>query len=399
MFKRAWSYLKDLYKVDAFSFWFGIIKVSAVVGFVPNLPKVGVYIVLALFAVYCLTKMRSITILPLLLLLYIPIEIILARPDAVFQSWQRYVLFALLLIDISPLFEGVYLRRMRRQIMLIVLWTCTVIGVGSFFARFLGINYMTFVEADVFGQVGTFGGLTHHSILLGLISGVGAVFMAYNAYGRKKKLYWLLMVMCLFSILFSASRVALLASFVGIVMALYKMAGNAGKFAKLGVAIAIIAVMTFPLWDGALSGILEKNGGDLSAVNMDSREVKWNARLAEFSNSPVYGVGFVSIDPNSADAFSAKNGVIEPGSSWLSILSMLGLLGALLIVPFFIKSYLNVWKSSGGFQSVVVGVLTLLYVHMFAEGYIFSGGSFECFLLWLTVGVAYDSKYPSNVLE
>ena len=43
--------------------------------------------------------------------------------------------------------------------------------------------------------------------------------------------------------------------------------------------------------------------------------------------------------------------------------------------------------------ALLCGVLTLFFVHMFAEGYIFAGGSFLAFMLWLTVGVATDSKY------
>lgn len=398
MLKLVINYLKKLYKVDAFSFWFAIIKVSAIVGFVPHLPKVGVYIVLALFAVYCLIHNKSLNILPLLLLLYIPVEIALASPDAVFQSWQRYVLFALLLLDVAPILESDRLRSMRKQIMTIVLWTCTVIGVGSFFAKFLGVNYMAPTEMDLLNRVGYFGGLTHHSILLGLVSGVGAIFMAYNAYIRKKIYYWVMMALCIISIFFSASRVALLASIAGIVVALFKMAKNVGGFAKLGVSIVVIAAISFPLWDGALNGIIEKNGGVTSSVNLDSREIKWNSRLSEFASSPLYGIGFVSVDPHGDDSFMVKSGVIEPGSSWLSILSMLGIVGAILLIPFFIKAYSNVWNSPPGGYSIIIGVLTLLFVHMFAEGYIFSGGSFECFLLWLTLGIAYDSKYPSNVV-
>ena len=44
-------------------------------------------------------------------------------------------------------------------------------------------------------------------------------------------------------------------------------------------------------------------------------------------------------------------------------------------------------------EPLMLSVLTLMSVNMFAEGYIFYGGSFLAFLFWITIGVCSDQEY------
>ena len=58
--------------------------------------------------------------------------------------------------------------------------------INHFFAKFLGINFMKTYTKDFVFQVGRFGGLTTHSMLLGPIAGIGALYMAFIAYLSRK---------------------------------------------------------------------------------------------------------------------------------------------------------------------------------------------------------------------
>lgn len=375
------------------SFIYGAASVSAVIGFIPHIPQVGIYFLFIIFVVYNLSKPHRYNPWLAALLAYIPLNLLAAQPDSVFLSWPRYVMFALLLTCVSPLLDGKYHRKSRHRMFLMVLWTCSFLAIGSFFGRFLGLNYMVASTIDSINHAGLFGGLTPHSMLLGPISGIGGVFMSYHAFRTKKKLYWLLAALCLFSILFSASRSSLMASVVGIVLTIYKLSGNASKFLRIGIIAGAIAASTFPLWDSALDGMIQKNVGNTSGIDTSSRQGKWDMRIEEFVASPLIGVGFVSVDSELArEDYNNTTGAVEPGSSWLSVFSMLGLIGAVILLPFLCTSYITVWKQTDEFNAIVTGVLSLMYVHMIAEGYIFSGGSFLCFVLWLTLGVANDSK-------
>lgn len=387
--------LKRFVTADIMSFVYGAVALSAVIGFIPHLPQVAVYLIMIIFAFYNITKTTSINQWLVVFLLYIPIELMLSRPDPMFRSWSRYILFVILLLCVSPLLNGVYLKKNRRRIFMMVLWVCAFLGVGSFLGKFIGLNFMPASRSDLVNKVGLFGGLTTHSMLLGPIAGIGAIFMTYQAMTLKKRIYWLLMAFCLFSVMFSSSRSSLISSLAGIIITIYKLSGNEGRFIKIMVIVAVVSLLTFSLWGGAMDGIIAKNGGDTSTLNLDSRLGKWEARLAEFIMSPVFGVGFAAVDLNTAflEELNIENGGVEAGTSWLIIFSMLGILGAIILIPFLIMSYIQIWKQKDSFDAIVCGVLTLLFIHMVAEGYIFSGGSFLCFLLWLTIGVANDSKY------
>lgn len=375
------------------SLLYAIVAIWPVCGFLPVMPSTLLYAFPILYAVYCFTKLNRCNPLLLLLVSYIPLELLIAQPSPIFKSWPRYVLFLVLLINVSPLLDSKTLRSYRENIFKITMYACVFLGVGSFFARFLGINYMTNIYGDSGFQTGLFGGLTVQSMGLGVIAGIASCYLSSKAYRSKQKIDWLLTVMALFSVLFSASRSALMATVVGIVVTLYKQSGSVNRFIQVSIVSFIIAASTFSFWEGALSNVLEKNGGGV-ALNFDSRNSLWLDRLEDFQESPIFGVGFCAA-VHYDYGVDADSGRFESGTSWLIILSMLGILGACIILPILFKSFTNAYKSKAELSAVKCGVLALFFIHMFAEGYIFAGGGFMGYILWLSVGVGLDCKYKN----
>lgn len=372
--------------------FFAIASVWPVIGFLPGLPALVMYGVTLAYAAYCLSKTKKMNELVLALLIYIPIELILVQPPSVFQSWPRYVFFAALLMNVSPLLQSKKLRLQREHIFQFMMWACVFIGVGSFFARFLGINFMIISDADYIFQTGAFGGLTTQSMMLGPIAGIAACYLTSKAMVSKRKMNWAWVVLALFAVLFSASRSALMAAIAGVIITAYRQSGSTNKFLQVGIVAFVISASTYSLWEGALSGVVEKNK-TTSGLNFDSRQSLWEGRLVEFKDHPVLGIGFCASSINDTLSVDLSSGRVETGSSWLMIFSMLGLIGACLLFPIFFKAFSAVFKRRDDLSFVLCGVLTLFFVHMFAEGYVFAGGSFLAFMLWLTVGVAMDSKY------
>mgnify|MGYP004521560807 CR=1 FL=1 len=400
MIKEIILNVKHFYKIcDKPTFLFALAAVNQVVGFTPQIPSVVYYAILILYAFYILKNLHSVNGLLVSFLLYVPLELLVMQPDSVFKPWGRYVLFALVLICNSPLLQGKKCRLYRLLIFRIILFSCAFLGIGSCLARFVGINYMVYDPSTDIFSVGLFGGLTFHSMLLGPIAGIGSLYMMALWYRNKKLWYMVGAVMCLFAVLFSASRSALMAVLAGNVLMLYKMSGTGSRFMKYVVIITLVTSITFPLWGSALNDVIAKNNNNIEAGGaFDSRSDKWNARMKEFKDSPLLGVGFASIDPHASDVseLTLTTGIVEPGSSWLCVFSMVGLIGALLLLPVFYRAIVIAWHSGSNAAAVITGVLTLFYVHMFAEGYVLSGGSFLSFCLWLAIGVAYDIKYYDN---
>ena len=164
------------------------------------------------------------------------------------------------------------------------------------------------------------------------------------------------------------------------------------RFLKFTVLILFVAALTFPIWGNVLNGVIQKNEANLAEGSfIASREDKWNARISEFESSPIIGIGFAAVDP--ALDVVGLGGTIEPGSSWLAVLSMSGIIGGILFLSVFLSGYKACRKMHTDKDALLSGLLTLFAVHMIAEGYVFAAGSFLCYLLWLVVGCCFDRKY------
>lgn len=380
------------------TFWFAVIVLSQLLAFIPHIPSSIIYVTFILYALYVLNQSDKTYYLPLLIFcVYIPIQLVVVQPDAIFRSWERFVLFALLLVCVSPLVIGEASIEYRKTIFRLSLVTCAFLGVGSFIARFIGLNYGSIHQTIHIYSVGTFGGLTSHSMLLGPIAGIGAVFCCWLSMTRKYKIYWILSLACVFAVMFSASRSALMAVVAGVTVLIYKLSDSGTVFVKIVVGIILLGSVTFPIWGSALDAVIIKNQSNINAGGAySSREALWQSRLLEFESSPVFGVGFDAVDVNiarSAGGYDTESGMVESGSSWLIILSMTGMIGLLIVFPVLFNAYKTVFTRKDEFSALVCGVLTLFYVHMIAEGYIFYGGSMLAFLLWITLGIAHDCKY------
>ena len=338
----------------------------------------------------------------LLLLLYLPINIFIAQPDGIFNSWMRLALFALVFVFASPLLKSQTIAIYRKKILLGLLTMSVILGVGSFLCYFVGINYMTNqVTGDVimdFQEVaGGFSGLFVQSIIFGMVSGLGALYVFYrssNQPPKTKKWYYVMVVVLLLGTLLSASRSSFLASVMGMLVMLYQMNKKKGKFLQIIMGFILLLMLTFPLWESFASGMMQKNeaGAELGAYG--SRTAKWMARMSEISSNPVTGIGFAAVDVN-LDVVG-MDGVIEPGSSWLCILSMTGIIGFFLFVMILQKPFNYLRRHPSPYNTLLLGLMAFICMHMISEGYIFAGGSPLCFFAWLIFGCSNDSRCLEN---
>lgn len=334
----------------------------------------------------------------LLLLLYLPINIIVTQPDGVFNSWMRLALFAIVYIFLSPMLGGQAIGIYRKKILKATLIICVLLGLGSFVCYFIGVNYMHSYDGsaifDYQGSVGGFGGLTIQSITLGMVCGMGILYLMYSALqheGKDRKWYYLLISVLAITILFSASRSAFLSTIMGVLVMIYQVNKKGGHFIKFLMGTMLILMLTYPLWDGLVSGMIEKTTSGSELGTYGSRTQKWTARMTEFSSNPVTGIGFASVDKNIDDV--GAGGVVEPGSSWLAILSMTGIIGFILFVIILWKPYNYLKKHPSPYNALLLGLMAFICTHMISEGYIFAGGNSCCSIAWLILGCTSDSEY------
>lgn len=334
-------------------------------------------------------------------LFYLPLNIVIANPAPVFQSWTRMAFFLIVFALVSPLFKSEYLASIRRGILIGILLITTIVSFGSFFCYFIGVNYMTNQASggaieNFQGSAGGFGGLAIQSIALGLFCGVSILYLFYRSLMQKENIrlvYWAIMAILAATMLFSASRSALLSTMAGFLSMLYQSQKESGTFIKTLFSMIVVAMLTFPLWEGAAEGLINKQEANNKIEGKyGSRSGKWEARIAEFSSSPIFGVGFAAQDPDGEDYYDKKTGTVEPGSSWLCILSMTGIIGLLLVIGILLYPFFFLRDNPTPYNTLLFGLFIFFCMGFIAEGYIFAGGSSLCFIAWLVFGCASDVR-------
>lgn len=385
------SYFKWLKNpINFWAFLFSLVVISTALGNIPSMTPL--YYILLIFNFFIILYYGLNVFLPFLIyIIFITFNILLAEPDPLFHSWQRFGIFILVLSSASPLFKNDIAVQFRKKNLEILLSMCLIIGVISFFLFFFGINFMIREETDYLENIGLFGGLTKHSMLLGPISGLGSIYGAHLAFS-KNKLFWILAIPAMGSVLFAASRLAFGATIIGLsVLIIQHNKGNI-RLIKIFSIIILILAISYPLWQYGFARIERKNTQNIenTGAAFNTRYIKWDHRLKEFKSSPLWGIGFCAVDRKYTWDYTLSNGSIEPGTSWLAVLSMTGIIGLCFFIWLIIEALLKTRFHNPPNSYLYLSLLAFWIVHYIAEGYIFSGGSTLCYLSWLSIGCCFD---------
>ena len=351
---------------------------------------------------------RQISIAAIILLMVCALSILCGNADPLFRSWERLGLFALLLLAYFPIFRSAYFDRLCSKtfpmMLFVVIFTC----IGSFIGYFFGINYMgrrggeSLYDIDTAGK---FGGLTPHSMMLGPICAIALTVLVWllieQATTKKTRIIISGAAFASFCcMMLSASRSANIAGVAGVVLILFlKYRNRIGKMLQIVIIGALLAVILSPVYMPYANKVLEKqHKNEEAGSTFSSREDRWEHRLQEFSEYPIFGYGFCAIDTHCYGEYMPSTGIVEPGSSWLAILSMTGLVGMAcflaLLLPTIIKLYRKVNREADRWALLHLGILAVFLVHFIAEGYVFAAGGALCFLFWFFFGCA--TAYARN---
>lgn len=374
---------------------FALLLCGNLVGLTSGVPSVITAGASVCVAFLYLRRGASIDYPMLLFLIYLPIELLLSNPDFRFNSWERMIMFSMMMVSVSPLVQSEYARRFRLHTLQILIIVIVVASICSFFCYFLGINMMVRNNTDEYvGLAGHFGGIFNHSMKLGPMASLASIFLTYKAFVTKKKWFWALSSICACAVLFSASRGSFVALIGGTFSLMYKYSETKRHLMKIVLTTVVLLAITYPIWNSAMAGLEQKQAANVSmGGTLTSRTEKWLNRISEFESSPLWGVGFSSIDPDTHEYWNKEKGVIEPGTSWLSILSMLGIVGFTLFMVIFKKAYTLVFNSTDSCCILLYSFLIFYSIHMITEGYIFAAGNPVCVFFWLLLACCYDKKY------
>ena len=321
-----------------------------------------------------------------------------------FKPMQRVVIFMLLTLVCTSAMNTNIAVRFRAYLFKYTIYGLAIIAVGSFFCFFAGINLMA-SRADIMSDFekyastgGWFGGLASHSMMLGPIAMISALAFYFIYQKKTDKIFLILFFMSAMSAVFAASRAALLGLVIAIIYNLIFGKVNALIRKRMIGLLVLSAILTIPIAGIAFKGVINKQENrNAQSTSLNSRQGKFDSRIEEFKSSPILGIGFSSVNPESGDA-DPITGRIEPGTSHLSVLSMLGLLGFAVYVAILYKAYANTRSVRTLHSRFVFSCFIAFFVHAWFEGYIFAAGGFLAFLYWLIIGQCIDCPYAFKLL-
>ena len=388
--------LGEIIRQNVIPFILAFVAVCTIIG--PTASFINIYVYYAAMALFAITSLGndklSFKITYIFLLLGAIASLIANDIPSLFNAWKRFLYFILMSIPISPMIESRLLRIRRLKAFHYILWFSAFIGVSSFFCYLMGINYMyNFMSGEYsVNLAGWFGGITVHSMLLGPVSALGATYMAWYSMcthlsSKRNRLILLICVfLCIAAAMLSASRSSTVAAIIGCVVVYMLRNGKVGsKITGSLFGLLLIGILIQPLLEPFSAMVMEKqNSNVVAGGTFESRKGKWQNRIEEFESNPLFGCGFAVVDVNSGDY--SDNGVIEPGSSWLAVLSMLGIVGVICIWVIVFQPMIRIYKRCNKRDVLFFSIFCVFLIHMFTEGYIFAGGSFMFFYFWLFAG-------------
>lgn len=376
------------------------VVIMSVAGFISIPTETIYYACLAINFIYLLSHNGSQYNRAFIFLYFILIlNVLVVDIPAFFRPQMRLGLFLLMTSTTASLFDSQESVNFRRYIFKYVTYGLAILAVGSFFAFFMGINMMKqgnldFSDFSTYSSNGGwFGGLTKHSMMLGPISMIASLFFFMAYLQNKRNIYLVLFFTCAMSAVMASSRAAILGVAAALFYCLLMMKMEASMKRSTIVLLIICGIATLPIYDVVFAGIIDKQHKRMEATeNINSRQNKFDYRIAEFESSPILGVGFCAVDVNGEDDYGVADGRIEPGTSHLAVLSMTGLLGMLAYVIILLQAYRNAKSVDSPHARFVLLCFIAMFVHAWFEGYVFSAGGFLAFLYWLIIGQCVDCK-------
>lgn len=318
---------------------------------------------------------------------------------ALFQPSFRMFAFFSLAFMVGPFFKNDRLTCMRRLLFIRTLVILRWVILLSFALKF--------IDPALVSNKSGFCGLTVHSMVLSPLAGICFLYSLYRFYlsetrfDRYKELAYL--CLCFLVLLLSGSRGALAATVVAIAIFYIRLYRHRiGALLQFGLFILLLAVSTSTLWWPYTERLRQKTESSrMHGGTVSSRERIWQDRIDEFTAFPLFGVGFASYNLDyirSKHTVNLQAGTVEPGTSWLFLLSSLGLYGFFsFLLPFVYGTYILFRNLDTGFNGgLLCSIMVLFSVHMLIEGYVISSGAYLCFLLWLSLSECEQIIWQTN---
>lgn len=307
-----------------------------------------------------------------------------------FHSGERFIGMLLLLLCVGPLISNEWLKYIRKTVLIKTSYCMMAISVISF------VLYIAYRPFTITERGNLFGGITNHSMSMGPIAAISALFvLQYKLFGKvelqgkAKVAYWGAFIVSIFCVLLAGSRSAMFSLFSAVAAWAWIYFNDIKKLISYSLLSLAIVAVSFPVWWKYTETIqMKMRFAESKGSVVVTRASIWQARIEEFCERPLLGYGFCSIKLNENAVPRNYQGTIEPANSWLFILSSTGIFSFIAFAMLYIQMLYKLYRIRDELSIYLITLMTFFLFHMMAEGYITSSGNYLFFIFWLTLGVA-----------
>lgn len=310
---------------------------------------------------------------------------------------QRFIAFLIGMLCFSPLLTSDSLAKIRLRISAITYYVLSAMVFLSFLVWLA--SFIRFGEDGIWKSgIHNYGfcGIFKVGMVLSPVSAIIAITSAFLLLEGKCKIKPFLNGLILFTGIImcvaGGSRIASVGLFLSLASLLIIKRHVLAQMlhSRLAIAMAlsgtILLIASSPY---ALSVIRHKNMiGESHGSLFYSRERLWHDRIEEFASSPLTGIGYANEFPSERNKGSLTE--IEPGSSWLALMSYGGLvgLGCFLWFSSSLARMLYRIRDDGRFP-ICLAILLFLVINAFTEGWLMFAGSIIFPVFWLATSAVW----------
>lgn len=310
---------------------------------------------------------------------------------------QRFLAFLIGMLCFSPLLTSDSLAKTRLRISAITYYVLSAMVFLSFLVWLA--SFIRFGEDGIWKSgIHNYGfcGIFKVGMVLSPVSAIIAITSAFLLLEGKCKIKPFLNGLILFTGIMmcvaGGSRIASVGLFLSLASLLIIKRHVLAQMlhSRLAIAMAlsgtILLIASSPY---ALSVIRHKNMiGESHGSLFYSRERLWHDRIEEFASSPLTGIGYANEFPSERNKGSLTE--IEPGSSWLALMSYGGLvgLGCFLWFSSSLARMLYRIRDDGRFP-ICLAILLFLVINAFTEGWLMFAGSIIFPVFWLATSAVW----------
>ena len=318
--------------------------------------------------------------------------------EPVFRPGERIIMLLIVMLAFSPIINNKTTFLYKKKIFIYFTIGLIVMAVASAILAFTGFGYVK----------GILLGLSNWPNSLGYALGISIIATLVNL--NKSK--WIIKILCVLVIGLSiitipktGTRTTWYSMPVIIFLFIYFNSISIISIIKKTVIITVSFTLFFIAVTPDLS-IIEAKNEIARERGENSREQLFNTRIKEFKTAPIFGIGTFRCLTQYQKVNA--NGNVEGGNSFLTSLSMNGIVGLVVLLLFYIGTIYGfckyIWKKRkqelSKFEQYLCLVLVFNFIYMLQAGALLNPGFYITGFNWLSLSMAYMyPRYIDNNIE